>query len=1583
MRLRILLLIALLCLTAGLSFGQSGFTLSLTTNPNPSNFGQPVQMSAGPAVSGGVITFYDGGPNGTPLGSGSATGNSTTVTITVSSLSVGAHQIQACENFPGSEQLPSTNCAVASNTVTQQVLPIPTSLQVSSSTNPSSPCQPVTFTATINPASATGTVTFFDGTATLGSAQISNGSASITVPSLTTGTHQIQARFTSTTGFAGSSAQLAQVVSGAAAATLTSSLNPSSFSQNVTFSVNVASSPCAGVPSGPTPTGTVSFFDGTTLLGQATLSGGNASFSISTLSVGNHSIDAHYNGDANYAGVDSNIVTQVVNPGGKTNTTTTLTASATSITTTQSVTLTATVSPAAATGQVQFKDGSTVVGTGTLSGGTASFTASNLTAGTHTFTAVYLGDNNNNTSTSNPVTVTVTTNTTTTLTASAASISTTQSVTLTATVAPSGATGQVQFKDGSTVVGSGTLNSSGVASFTASNLTAGQHTFTAVYQGDSNFNSSTSNPVTVTVTSTPNNTTTTLTASATSITTTQSVTLTATVSPNSATGQVQFKDGGTVVGTGTLTSGVTSFTASNLTAGQHTFTATYLGDSNDNASTSNPVTVTVTSTPNNTTTTLTASATTISTSQSLTLTATVSPNTATGQVQFKDGGTVVGTAAMIGGVSNLTLSNIPAGTHTYTATYLGDANDNSSTSNAVTVTVTAPAKTNSTTALTASLPNPVPSGQPLTLTATVTPSTATGIVQFFDNGNNLGSVTLVNGVASITTSTLASGNHIITAAYAGDANFNASSATLTVTIGTAPTNTTTSLSASSASVSTTQSLTLTAAVSPFTATGQVQFRDGGTIIGTATLNVGTASITLSNLAAGSHTFTATYLGSSSFNSSTSNPVTVTVTTPNGPPNTPGTTVTLASAPNPSTFGQTVVFQAFVSAVSNTSTPTGTITFNDGSTNLGTVTLTNGSASLSISTLTVGSHTVVATYSGDANFGSATSNGVIQVVNKAPTTTSLNASPTTVNPGQSVQLTAKVAPVTATGTVTFSDGGTTIATVAVAAGSASTSATLTGSGTHSITAAYSGDANFLASSSSATVTVSNTTATTTSLSASPTTISVGQSVTLSASVSPAGATGSVTFSDGGSGLGSATLTNGSASISVSSLAVGTHSITATYSGDSKFAGSSSSAVTVTVTGKANSTTSLSASPNAVASGSPVTLSASVSPATATGTVTFLDGGASVGSATLSGGNASVSVSLSTGSHTVTASYSGDANTNASTSNAVTVTVNSGPTLGAISPTALTQGVVGAPYSQTFSVTGGTTPLTWTLASGSVPGLTLSSAGVLSGTPTTAGTTSLTIRVQDSANPALATAAVLSLTILGPPSVSISAPSTALTTDQPIPSASLGAPFALPLVGTFSLSFSPNAANLPANYTNPDVKFVGGSTVTGNINFPPNSTAAQLLPAVQVGSVAGTITVKLQTLTANGVSVLPTTQVVATITIARSAPVIVPGSVKITNITSTGFTVVLDGSSNTRDLTSATLTFTAASGATLNGASETVSLTTPANTWFSDAGAGRGVANGGAFSLSIPFNYSGDPNAIGTVSVTLTNSAGTSAAVSGGK
>jgi hypothetical protein len=139
--------------------------------------------------------------------------------------------------------------------------------------------------------------------------------------------------------------------------------------------------------------------------------------------------------------------------------------------------------------------------------------------------------------------------------------------------------------------------------------------------------------------------------------------------------------------------------------------------------------------------------------------------------------------------------------------------------------------------------------------------------------------------------------------------------------------------------------------------------------------------------------------------------------------------------------------------------------------LGTIQLSNNGGSaravLTISTLGIGTHNITAACSGEVNFA-ASSTSINQTVNKDATTTTLAAAPNPSTPGQAVTFTATVRPASATGTptgtVTFMDGGTTIGSVTISGGVATFTTSTLASGSHSITAVYSGDATFAASTS---------------------------------------------------------------------------------------------------------------------------------------------------------------------------------------------------------------------------------------------------------------------------------------------------------------------------------------------------------------------------------------------------------------------------------------------------------------------------------------------------------------------------------------
>ena len=206
---------------------------------------------------------------------------------------------------------------------------------------------------------------------------------------------------------------------------------------------------------------------------------------------------------------------------------------------------------------MNFLHGTTVLGTGTLTGNVAKLTLTNpLGVGTNHITATYLGNENYLTSTSSVLAQVINqASTATTLTSSLNPSNYGESVTFTATVAPAyggTATGTVTFYHLGTVLGTGTL-SGNVATLTLTSLGVGLSHITATYEGNSNYLSSTSSAVAQVVNEA--STSTTITSSSNPSTHGSSVTFTAHVHPLSGpipTGTITFKDGSTTLGTGTL-----------------------------------------------------------------------------------------------------------------------------------------------------------------------------------------------------------------------------------------------------------------------------------------------------------------------------------------------------------------------------------------------------------------------------------------------------------------------------------------------------------------------------------------------------------------------------------------------------------------------------------------------------------------------------------------------------------------------------------------------------------------------------------------------------------------------------------------------------------------------------------------------------------------------------------------------------------------------------------------------------------------------------------------------------------------------
>jgi hypothetical protein len=521
--------------TYGVASELNSTTTTLPSGPLTQVFGSGTLMATvtsgyiPPAIAlTGYITFTDtftdpttGSTTVTPLPSatgvkvGSTTVNSSTnsefatASISLAALHVGVHSIVACYNVSGADTAHTGSCSSPDNGGTPLQLTIfeNTSTAVSSSANPSLLGADVTFTATVSTAGGfnpDSTVNFTD---TVGSnapttlcADVSlvfttgtTGTAACTLhggAGLSQGLNLItayyQADASGLVGTSFNSTPFQQKVQIAPNVTFSSTPSTSNYGSPVTFTFTVAGTPAA--------TGTVAFSNGSTTLGTATSATGTWTFSTTAaapLPVGNLTITATYSGDSNYAKTTAT-VSQVVT---QTTTTTVLSAPATGISglpTSLSATVTVTAGSGTPGGTVTFMDGTTKLGTGTLSGGKTTLVPSPiLPLGVNSLTAVYSNDANDGGSTSAPVPVSISLGTTALAFVNPPATAVVElPVNFTVQVTSNGVTptGNVVFLDGSTPIGTVALAGGSATltyTFTSTSATA-PHAISATYAGDAN-----------------------------------------------------------------------------------------------------------------------------------------------------------------------------------------------------------------------------------------------------------------------------------------------------------------------------------------------------------------------------------------------------------------------------------------------------------------------------------------------------------------------------------------------------------------------------------------------------------------------------------------------------------------------------------------------------------------------------------------------------------------------------------------------------------------------------------------------------------------------------------------------------------------------------------------------------------------------------------------------------------------------------------------------------------------------------------------------------------------------------------------
>ncbi len=656
----------------------------------------------------------------------------------------GTHSVIA--NYSGDSTYMTGSSPPISITVLPQTVSL-TSLSTRTTSYPSG--SPVVFTATVTPATASGTVTFYDGTALLSQAVLTGGAAVVTTETLALGLHSLSAVYSGDAPDAPSASPMlsVRITPGAtsvilapltatapygALSSLTATLNPASAAGTITFNDSV---------------------NGT--LGQVTSAEGSATLDASSLAVGTHTLTAFYAGDPSHLPGTSAAVTVTITA---LTTTTTLAAQPTQISFGAQTSLVATVSPATAGGSVIFRDAlSGMVGTASIAAGSAVLNTSALSPGVRAISATYTGDviHASSVSAISNVTVNVLPSAVV-LAALPPSINTGSPVNLTATVSPVTATGTLTFRDPAAgVLGQATI-SHGVASLLLPSLPSGTYAITAVYPGDADDSACSSSAVSTQVVLQPSQIA--LAVAAASVPYSTALLISASVSPATAGGIVSFYDGPSPVGQASLVNGLAAFKIATLGTGAHHLHGVYGGDRVYATSTSAAVSALVTPAGTATTLTLAEAAVPLGSSVIFNVRVNTLPGSIPGgMVILRANGALLTSGPLANataGVGYATLSISSAaigfGTFLVTASYQGDGNNLPSDTSATPVSLAVVSSVTVTSLHLSS--NQVPPQTPVTLAASVSnpsPVIATGSMEFSMNGAVLATVPLdASGLAT-------------------------------------------------------------------------------------------------------------------------------------------------------------------------------------------------------------------------------------------------------------------------------------------------------------------------------------------------------------------------------------------------------------------------------------------------------------------------------------------------------------------------------------------------------------------------------------------------------------------------------------------------------------------------------------------------------------------------------------------------------------------------------------------------------------------------------------------------------------------
>jgi hypothetical protein len=523
---------------------------------------------------------------------------------------------------------------------------------------------------------------YYDGSYLAGTATASPYSVPCNTATMANGSHSFTAKAYDAAGNSTVSTAVTATVSNAdttpPSVSLAAPANGSTVSGTITLSANASDN--VGVTK-------VEFYRDGALLGTDTATPYTLSDNTTTVPNGSHSYTAKaYDAAGNSTVSAASTVT--VNNADTTPPTVSLTAPANSSTVSGTITLSATASDNVGVTKVEFyRDGTTLVGTATISPYSVTDNTTAVANGSHSYTAkAYDAAGNSTVSAASTVTVNNadTTPPTVSLTAPANGSTISGTITLSANASDNVGVTKVEFyRDGTTLVGTATISPYSVTDNTTG-LANGSHSYTAKAY-DAAGNSTVSAASTVTV----NNADTTpptvsLTAPANGSTVSGTITLSATASDNVGVSKVEFYRDGTLVATDTSAPYTASDNTTSLVNGSHTYTAKAY-DAAGNATTSAASTVTVSNDTTPPTVSLTAPANGSTVSGTITLSATASDNVGVTKVEFYRDGALIGTVTASPYNLSDNTTSVPNGSHTYMAKGYDAAGNSSTSSSTVTV----------------------------------------------------------------------------------------------------------------------------------------------------------------------------------------------------------------------------------------------------------------------------------------------------------------------------------------------------------------------------------------------------------------------------------------------------------------------------------------------------------------------------------------------------------------------------------------------------------------------------------------------------------------------------------------------------------------------------------------------------------------------------------------------------------------------------------------------------------------------------------------------------------------------------------